>query len=102
MAKVWQQTVHDSGGALRPEKCYWTDVDFKFVSWTNVNQSPNGRFVFDGKDSLARRRQIADRVAEKLYAELLDAAQNKGAAIKKREDTHRMAESNKAFAHFRW
>ena len=41
-------------------------------------------------------------MAEKLYAELLDAAQNKGAAIKKREDTHRMAESNKAFAHFRW
>ena len=41
-------------------------------------------------------------MAEKLYSELLDAAQNKGAAIKKREDTHRMAESNKAFAHFRW
>jgi small subunit ribosomal protein S7 len=41
-------------------------------------------------------------MAEKLYSELLDASQNKGAAIKKREDTHRMAESNKAFAHFRW
>ena len=41
-------------------------------------------------------------MAEKLYAELLDAAQNKGAAIKKREDTHRMAASNKAFAHYRW
>ena len=35
-------------------------------------------------------------------AELLDASQNKGSAIKKREDTHKMAESNKAFAHFRW
>ena len=41
-------------------------------------------------------------MAEKLYAELLDASQNKGSAIKKREDTHKMAESNKAFAHFRW
>ena len=41
-------------------------------------------------------------MAEKLYAELLDASQNKGAAIKKREDTHKMADSNKAFAHFRW
>ena len=41
-------------------------------------------------------------MAEKLYYELLDTSQNKGAAIKKREDTHRMAESNKAFAHFRW
>ena len=33
---------------------------------------------------------------------LIDASQNKGSAIKKREDTHKMAESNKAFAHFRW
>jgi small subunit ribosomal protein S7 len=41
-------------------------------------------------------------MAEKLYSEILDASQNKGSAIKKREDTHKMAESNKAFAHFRW
>ena len=39
---------------------------------------------------------------EKLSAELMDAASNKGSAIKKREDTHKMAEANKAFAHFRW
>lgn len=39
---------------------------------------------------------------DRLAAELLDAAQNRGAAIKKREDTHRMAEANKAFSHFRW
>ncbi|MBW2038569.1 MAG: 30S ribosomal protein S7 [Deltaproteobacteria bacterium] len=39
---------------------------------------------------------------EKLAAELLDAANNRGAAIKKKEDTHRMAEANKAFAHYRW
>jgi small subunit ribosomal protein S7 len=38
----------------------------------------------------------------KLAAEFLDAYQNKGAAVKKREDTHRMAEANKAFAHYRW
>ena len=37
-----------------------------------------------------------------LYAEIIDASQNKGSAIKKREDTHKMAEANKAFAHFRW
>ncbi len=40
--------------------------------------------------------------AQKLAAELLDAYNNLGGAIKKREDTHRMAEANKAFAHFRW
>jgi small subunit ribosomal protein S7 len=39
---------------------------------------------------------------EKLAGELLDAANNRGGAIKKREDTHRMAEANKAFSHYRW
>jgi small subunit ribosomal protein S7 len=39
---------------------------------------------------------------EKLAAELIDAANNRGGAIKKREDVHKMAEANKAFAHYRW
>lgn len=39
---------------------------------------------------------------EKLVAEIIDAAKNEGLAIKKREDTHKMAEANKAFSHFRW
>jgi len=39
---------------------------------------------------------------ERLAAELVDAAQNRGAAIKKKDDTHKMAEANKAFAHYRW
>ena len=41
-------------------------------------------------------------MAERLAGELMDAANNTGSAVKKREDTHKMAESNKAFAHFRW
>jgi small subunit ribosomal protein S7 len=41
-------------------------------------------------------------MAEKLAAEMIAASKNEGAAIKKREDTHRMAEANKAFAHYRW
>jgi small subunit ribosomal protein S7 len=41
-------------------------------------------------------------MAAKLAGELMDAAGNKGAAVKKREDTHKMAEANKAFAHYRW
>ena len=48
-----------------------------------------------------RSRKEKDMV-EKLSSELIDAASNKGSAIKKREDTHKMAEANKAFAHFRW
>ena len=48
-------------------------------------------------------RQRGERsMDEKLAAELIDAANNRGTAIKKREDTHRMAEANKAFAHYRW
>lgn len=41
-------------------------------------------------------------MSERLCNELLDAASNRGAAVKKKEDTHRMAEANKAFAHYRW
>jgi small subunit ribosomal protein S7 len=41
-------------------------------------------------------------MVEKLAAEILDASQNRGNAVKKREDTHKMAEANKAFAHYRW
>jgi len=41
-------------------------------------------------------------MAERLANEILDAAQNRGAAVKKKEDTHKMAEANKAFAHYRW
>ena len=50
----------------------------------------------------ATRKRKNKTMAEKLYSEIMDASQNKGSAIKKREDTHKMAESNKAFAHFRW
>jgi small subunit ribosomal protein S7 len=41
-------------------------------------------------------------MADKLAAELMDASRNTGGAVKKKEDTHRMAEANKAFAHYRW
>lgn len=48
------------------------------------------------------RRRSEKSMAEKLAGELLDAANNRGSAVKKREDTHKMAEANKAFAHYRW
>ena len=50
----------------------------------------------------AAQKRGEKTMAQKLAGELLDASENKGAAVKKREDTHRMAEANKAFAHFRW
>ncbi len=48
------------------------------------------------------RKRSGKSMAEKLANELMDAASNTGATIKKREDTHKMAEANRAFAHYRW
>lgn len=51
---------------------------------------------------LSARNRSEKNMIEKLAGEILDAASNKGAAIKKKEDTHKMAEANKAFSHYRW
>jgi len=63
----------------------------------------------DRRTSLAMRwliKYAADRsektMTDKLAGEILDAFNNRGAAVKKREDTHKMAEANRAFAHYRW
>ena len=48
------------------------------------------------------RARSENTMVERLSGELLDASNNRGAAVKKREDTHRMAEANKAFSHYRW
>ena len=50
----------------------------------------------------AARKRSGRNMKTKLYQEFLDAHNNKGGAVKKKEDTHRMADANKAFAHFRW
>ena len=50
----------------------------------------------------AARDRNDKTMVDRLSAELLDASNNRGAAVKKREDTHRMAEANRAFAHYRW
>ena len=55
------------------------------------------RWVID-----AARRRSEKSMAHRLAHELLDAAENRGTAVKKKEDTHRMAEANKAFSHYRW
>jgi small subunit ribosomal protein S7 len=55
------------------------------------------RWVID-----AARSRSEKSMAQRLANELMDAANNRGTAVKKREDTHRMAEANKAFSHYRW
>ena len=63
----------------------------------NRRQALAIRWIVD----LTRRRSETTMI-ERLSAELMDAVNNRGAAVKKREDTHRMAEANKAFSHYRW
>ena len=51
---------------------------------------------------LAARKRSEKSMDKRLAGELLDAADNRGTAVKKREDTHKMAEANRAFSHYRW
>jgi small subunit ribosomal protein S7 len=64
---------------------------------------PSRRTALGIRWLISYARQRAEKgMTNKLATELLDAANNRGAAVKKKEDTHKMAEANKAFAHFRW
>jgi small subunit ribosomal protein S7 len=60
-------------------------------------QSLSIRWIVD-----AARKGSAKQMEDRLFYELSEASQNRGSAVKKREDTHKMAEANRAFAHFRW
>ena len=100
----------------------------RFFSWFDsydiFDEDGNTVYVVKGELSWGHRLQIYDAmgnpvgrvqeriltflpkfelyVEERLAGEIMDAANNTGSAVKKREDTHKMAESNKAFAHYRW
>ncbi len=64
---------------------------------------PSRRMALAMRWVITHARSRSDRgYAIKLAGELMDAANNRGGAVKKKEDTHRMAEANKAFAHYRW
>jgi len=68
-----------------------------------VEVPPRRRDTLAMRWILAAARSRPDKsMAKKLASELMDAARGTGAAVKKREDTHRMAEANRAFAHYRW
>ena len=64
---------------------------------SNRSQALAIRWLID-----ASRKRKDKKMSDKIFNEIYDAYQRRGSAIKKKEDTHRMAESNKAFAHFRW
>ncbi len=68
-----------------------------------IEVRPNRRLALSFRWLLDNARRRGEKtMRQRLAGELMDAAENRGAAIKKREDTHRMAEANKAFAHYRW
>ncbi len=68
-----------------------------------VEVSPDRRTALAFRWIIGYARERSEKtMAERLASEFLAASKNEGASIKKREDTHRMAEANKAFAHFRW
>ncbi len=68
-----------------------------------VEVRPNRRLALSFRWLLQSARNRGEKTMDmRLAGELMDAAESRGAAIKKREDTHRMADANKAFAHYRW
>ena len=58
--------------------------------------------IIRSKLQFAARSRNENTMVERLSGELTDAANNRGTAVKKREDTHKMAEANRAFSHYRW
>ena len=68
-----------------------------------VEVRPSRRLALSMRWIIQNAKRRGERtMRQKLAAELLDAAENRGAAVKKKEDTHRMADANKAYAHYRW
>jgi small subunit ribosomal protein S7 len=68
-----------------------------------VDVDPDRRLALSMRWIIGSARSRGERgMIQRLASELLDAYNNAGSAVKKREDTHRMAEANKAFAHYRW
>ena len=82
-----------------PDPVYHSKTVTKFINKVMLSgkKSVAQRVVYDAFETIREKTMDA-----RLSAELMDAANNTGAAIKKKEDTHKMAEANKAFAHYRW
>jgi small subunit ribosomal protein S7 len=98
--KVFKKAVENAKPAL--------EVKSRRVGGSNyqvpIEVNPNRRLSLSIRWLVGYARQRGDgkTMEEKLANELLDASNMRGGAVKKREDTHRMAEANKAFAHYRW
>ncbi|HUI42338.1 MAG TPA: 30S ribosomal protein S7 [Terriglobia bacterium] len=97
--KVFKKAVENIRPALEVKSRRVGGANYQVP--VEVNRNRQGSLSLRWLIGYSRQRGEKSMV-EKLAAELMDAANNKGGAIKKRDDTHRMAEANKAFAHYRW
>ena len=97
--------------AILPDPKYKSELIAKFINMLMLSgkKSVAERVVYGALEAVSDKTKTeAQEALEKaldnarLAGELLDAGENRGSAVKKREDTHRMAEANKAFAHYRW
>ena len=97
--EVFEQAIRNAMPALevKPRRVGGATYQVPVEVRTKRSQTLALRWLLE-----ATRKRKNKSMSDKLFNELMDASQKKGAAIKKREDTHRMAESNKAFAHYRW
>ena len=100
---------HIAKRMVEADPVYGSDLVTKFINsmmWQGKKSTAEGIF-YKSLEKLKEKGgdealKLFTKAVEKLTNELLDASNGKGAAIKKKEDVHRMAEANKAFAHYRW
>ena len=86
----------DAGKTTTTERIlYYTGKSYK------IGEVHDGAATMDWMEQ-EQERGITITSADRLSSELIDASNNKGNSVKKREDTHKMAEANRAFAHYRW
>ncbi|HET7034697.1 MAG TPA: 30S ribosomal protein S7 [Thermomicrobiaceae bacterium] len=97
--EVFQQAIHNATPIVEVKPRRVGGATYQVP----VQIEPNRRLSLAIRWLLgSARSRNGHSMAEKLAAELMDAANNTGATIKRREDTHRMAEANRAFSHYRW
>ena len=89
---------------IKADPIYQSPLVSKFINCVMFDgkRSTAERIIYKSFDIIKDKTGDGKTMQEKLANEFMDAANLRGGAVKKREDTHRMAEANKAFAHYRW
>ena len=104
VTKLINQIMLDGKRGVAQNVCYEAFDTIKEKTGKDANEVFQAALanVAPSLEVKARRKRGEKTMAERLAAEIMDAANNTGAAVKRKEEMHRMAEANKAFAHYRW